>query len=123
MVIDDEIIEMVKYALRGISVSKDKIPMDIIHEIGPRGNFMGNRKALEFTRKYLRTEHYIPSLSLRIDWDLWTKMGKKTVNDIAREKVETILKTHEPTPLPADVRKDLKRVYDEAKKTLAKKTA
>ncbi|MEM2915166.1 MAG: hypothetical protein QXH91_07195, partial [Candidatus Bathyarchaeia archaeon] len=80
---------------------------------------MGNIKALEFTRKHLRTEHYIPSISLRMDWDLWDKMRRKTVVDLAHEKVETILKTHEPEPLPAGVRKQLELIYEEAKKSLA----
>ncbi|MEM2111662.1 MAG: trimethylamine methyltransferase family protein, partial [Candidatus Bathyarchaeia archaeon] len=123
MVIDDEIIGMVKYALRGIEITKDKIPMDLIHEIGPLGNFMGNRKVLEFTRKYLRTEHYVPNPSLRVDRDLCTKEGKKTVLDVAREKLDKILKAHEPVPLPADVIKDLKRVYNEAKKKLAHRSS
>ncbi len=122
MVIDDEIIDMVKYALRGFTVSKDRIPMDLIHEIGPHGSFMSNMKSLEFTRKYLRTEHYVPNISLRADWDLWTKMGKKTVNDIAHDKVEKILKSHEPAPLSPDVKKDIRKIYEDAKKSLAKKS-
>ncbi len=120
LVIDDEIIDMVKYSLEGLTVSKEKIPIDLIHEIGPHGSFLGNRKALEFTRKYLRSEHFIPNLGLRIDWDLWTKMNKRTVNDKAQEKVEKTLETHNPIPLSQDIDREIRFVYKEASKALLK---
>ncbi len=118
MVIDDEIIGMVRHALRGIEVSEEKIGMDLIHEVGPKGNFMQGRKNLEFARKNLRTEFFVPNLSLRLDWEKWINTKRKTVVTNAQEKVKTILTSHEPPSLPDDTRMDLRKVLEEAKKDL-----
>jgi len=118
LVIDDEIIGMVKTAIKGIEVSKEKIGLDLIKDLGPHGSFMQGRKNLEFTRKYLRTEHYIPNLSLRIDWDQWQRLGKKTIVEAAKEKVDTLLKAHQPEQLSKDIKKDLRRIFEESKRTL-----
>ncbi|WP_418791219.1 trimethylamine methyltransferase family protein [Phosphitispora sp. TUW77] len=88
LVIDNEIIGMVKQAIKGIDVSKETLCLDEIKETGPGGNFLTSRK----TRKFMRTHHYQPTLTNRQDRSVWLLEGGKTADERAHEIVSDILK-------------------------------
>jgi trimethylamine:corrinoid methyltransferase-like protein len=46
----------------------------------------------------------------------WIRSGKETVNDKLINKAQEILKTHQPEPLPPELKKDLDKIWDDAKK-------
>lgn len=113
MVIDDEIIGMILHSLKGINVNEETLALDVIMNVGPRGNFLTQKHTL----KYLRKEHYIPKISDRLSRESWESGGAKDILMRAREKVAEILKTHRPEPLEEDVRKMLKEIRERAQKT------
>ena len=86
-VVDNEIIGMVMRAVEGIRVDEDALAFDLIKEVGPGGHFVSTRH----TRKYMRTEHYQPTLSERDNLEEWQAKGKKDTYARARERVEQIL--------------------------------
>jgi len=88
LVIDNEIIGMVKQAIKGINVSEETLCLDEIKEAGPGGNFVTSRS----TRKFMRSEHYQPVLSDRQQRSLWIAKGHPTVDQKAHEIVADILK-------------------------------
>ena len=98
-VIDNEILGMVMRAVSGIKVSDNTLAFDLIKEVGPGGNFVAARH----TRRFMRREHYRPTLSdqnSREEWEakggeaIWQKAGKKARRLIAEPKYR----------LPAEVR-------------------
>ena len=86
-VVDNEILGMVMRAVEGIKVNKDTLAFDLIKEVGPGGHFVYNRH----TRKYMRTEHYQPTLSDREHLEKWQTEGKRDTAARAKSKVEEIL--------------------------------
>ena len=48
----------------------------------------------------------------------WTQKGKKDWGRVVTDKAHEILKTHEPAPLHADVRKTLEEIRSKAEATL-----
>ncbi|UNC90739.1 trimethylamine methyltransferase family protein [Candidatus Contubernalis alkaliaceticus] len=88
LVIDNEIIGMVKQAIKGIDVSEETLCLDEIKETGPGGNFLTSRS----TRKFMRSEHYQPTLSDRQERSLWISEGHMTADQRAHEIVTGILK-------------------------------
>lgn len=88
LVIDNEIIGMVKQAIKGINVSEETLCLDEINEAGPGGNFVTSRS----TRKFMRSEHYQPVLSDRQQRSLWIAEGHPTIDQRAHEIVVDILK-------------------------------
>jgi trimethylamine--corrinoid protein Co-methyltransferase len=89
-VIDNEILGMVMRAVEGIKVNDDTIALDIIREVGPGGNFVASKH----TRRFMRTEHYQPTLSNRNYRNTWEAKGSKVIWERAAEKVDEILNAH-----------------------------
>lgn len=87
LVIDDEIVAMVKRVLRGIEVDKDRIASDLIMEIGPGGQFLDS----DHTFEYFRNEFFDPKISNRSSFEKWENSGRKSVRRRAAEKAKEIL--------------------------------
>ena len=101
-VIDNEILGMVMRAVAGIKVNDDTLAFDLIKEVGPGGNFV----AAKHTRRFMRREHYQPSLSDRNSREEWEAKGGKAIWQKAGEKARRLIaepKYH----LPAAVREQI----------------
>ncbi|MBA7639226.1 Glycine betaine methyltransferase [subsurface metagenome] len=101
-VIDNEILGMVMRAVEGIKVNDDTLAFDLIKQVGPGGNFV----AAKHTRRFMRSEHYQPSLSDRDSRDEWEAKGGKTTWERASQRVEEIIANHDYS-LPAPVRQQV----------------
>ncbi len=101
-VIDNDILGMVMRAVEGIKVNDDTLAFDLIKQVGPGGNFV----AAKHTRRFMRSEHYQPSLSDRDSRDEWEAKGGKTTWERASQRVEEIIANHDYS-LPAPVRQQV----------------
>ena len=101
-VIDNEILGMVMRAVEGIRVDDDTLAFELIKQVGPGGNFV----AAKHTRRFMRSEHYQPSLSNRDSRDEWEAKGRKTTWERAAQRVEEIMANHDYS-LPASVRQQV----------------
>jgi len=98
-VVDNEILGMVMRAVQGIEVNEDTMAFDLIKEVGPGGDFV----TAKHTRRFMRGQHYQPSLSDRNSRMDWEAGGSKTTWERAAEKVDEIM-AKEGYSLPADIR-------------------
>ena len=55
LLIDQEIVKMIRRILQGIAVNKDTIALDVIKKVGPAGNYLGERHTLKYMRQELST--------------------------------------------------------------------
>ena len=111
VVIDNDIIRMVKKAMQGIPVSTETLAVESIQKVGIGNNFL----ALKQTRQLVN----YPSDPMLIDRQMfgdWEHAGSKDLAAVANEKVVDILKHHEVPPIDADLLKDMKAVVDRADK-------
>ncbi|UCB43148.1 MAG: trimethylamine methyltransferase family protein [Dehalococcoidales bacterium] len=87
LVIDNEILGMVMRAVEGIRVDDETLAFDLIKQVGPGGNFT----TAKHTRRFMRTEHYLPTLSDRDSRADWERKGSKVTwqkaGEIARELI------------------------------------
>ncbi len=102
LVIDNEILGMVMRAVDGIRVDDETLAFDLIKEVGPGGNFV----TAKHTRRFMRSEHYQPSLSDRSSREDWEAKGGKATWERAAERVEELLANHEYA-LPVTVRQQV----------------
>lgn len=105
IVIGDELIAYTKQFMRGMEINDDTLALDLIHEIGPDGNFLNT----DHTLKYYKEDWY-PKLFDRRNYEDWKARGSKTLRDRAKEKALKILQTHKPEPLSADILKQLDEI-------------
>jgi len=110
VVIGDEFGGAIYRIVQGMEVTDDTLALDIIEKVGIGGHYLSQ----EHTKKYLRKEHFIPTILDRLDWDIWEGQGAKSLTERAREKAEKILKEHQPEPLDKDVKRELENILKEA---------
>lgn len=94
LVIDNDMIGMMRYAKRGIEVNEKTLSVKAIQDVGIGGNFIGFPDTLE--------NMDLPSMPEVLDrsmYDEWMNKGGKWDVDLAHEKVVDILANYEPTPI------------------------
>ena len=104
LVIDDEIIGMIMRAIEGITVNEKTLAFDELKKVGPAGHFVSSRH----TRKYMRSEQYIPKLSDRENRSTWEATDKKDTCARATKLVNEILERPLNSYIPAPVRDRIK---------------
>ena len=96
LVIDDEIIGIVKRVLKGIVFDEERLALELLKKIEPGGLFTGERHTL----KYVREEHFQPKITDRRPRGVWEELGSKDViiraNEAAREMLKNTCRSHYP---------------------------
>jgi trimethylamine--corrinoid protein Co-methyltransferase len=105
LVIDNEIIGMVMRAVEGIRVDETTLAFDEIQKVGPGGHYVSSRH----TRRHMRTEQYMPTLSDRENRDVWEATGGKDARRRATERARSVLNAEPVSLIDADVRRRIVR--------------
>ena len=95
LVMCSEIISYVRRIQRGFDISRERIGLDVIHEMGPGGNFLAHEQTL----KYYREEHWTPRFLNRQSPEVWKKKNGKQYGEVVAEKALDILANHQPDRL------------------------
>jgi trimethylamine--corrinoid protein Co-methyltransferase len=106
LVMNDEIIAMVRRIMRGIEVSDDTLMLDLIDRVGPGGEFVSAKE----TARRCRTEIWQPRLMDRQPWVNWESVGSLTMHDRIKARLRQILDTHRPPALPAGAQGKIGRI-------------
>ncbi len=109
IVICDELIHYVKRFMTGLEIDAETLALDVIDAVGPHGDFL----ATKHTRQHFKEDWY-PALLDRSNYDNWAAAGGKTLRQRARERVEEILSSHQPEPLPTDVQSKIDAIVNRA---------
>jgi trimethylamine--corrinoid protein Co-methyltransferase len=110
LVMNDEIIAMVRRIMRGMEVSADSLMLDLIDRVGPGGEFMSTKE----TAKRCRAEIWVPKLMDRRPWVSWEEAGAPVMADFIKTKVREILGHHQPPPLPPGAVKQIEAILQAA---------
>ena len=115
IVMCDEIISYVKRVLRGFDISRDKIGIDVIQQVGPAGSFLTQRH----TADHYRQELWQPKLLNRDTPKTWMNKGSQRYEETAIQKALEILASHQAEPLPEELCHKLDEIAEKAKEALA----
>jgi trimethylamine--corrinoid protein Co-methyltransferase len=110
----DEVIGMVKRIVGGIEVSRETLALDVIHDVGPGGEFLTS----EHTFAHFKGD-WFPGLFDRGSHEAWEGEGKESLGRRANEVVRRILETHTPEPLPDSIRSEIARVVARAEQRVS----
>jgi len=117
LVMDDEIVSWVKRFTSGLEISAETLATEIIHKVGPGGNFLTNKHTL----KYTRTESWQSRLFAKNAYTAWEAEGRKSLEDRAHERAAEILAAHQPEPIAENVMAEVIRVREKGAEELAVK--
>jgi len=99
LVLDAELAGMVQRLLRGISVSGETLATELIVELGPGADYLGQRH----TRRWFREESHLPGAVIdRLERQAWAQSGSPDAWARARKQVEVLLAGHQAPAPPAD---------------------
>jgi len=94
MIIDDEIVGVLKRFVRGFEVNEETLAFDVIRAVGPGGNFLDT----DHTAANFRSEFWEPRLFAREMLAGWQRSGSKTDADTATDIYQDIMQ-REPLPV------------------------
>jgi trimethylamine---corrinoid protein Co-methyltransferase len=107
LVIDAEILGMAKRLVAGIDGRQRPIALDIMQELGHKGNYLSH----PHTKKWFREELYIPSEVIdRDSLEAWEKKGSKSAWDRAQDNVDELLAKYQPSQMSSEVKKELRDI-------------
>jgi trimethylamine:corrinoid methyltransferase-like protein len=116
LVIDNDIIGILRKMLEGVKMDEESLASEIINRVGPGGNFLDQ----EHTARHCR-EFYTPATFYRGTRQAWKASGAKTITDRATEKVFAILEKHKTSYLGGRISQELDKIVEKADKKLVHK--
>ncbi len=110
LVLDAEFCNMARVEANGLDTSSEAFSLDMIKKVGPRGNFLKEKR----TRQQVRALEY-SELTTQTN----PQGGRRDPIEVAREKTAWILENHFPEPPEEKVQAELKRILATAEQELA----
>jgi trimethylamine--corrinoid protein Co-methyltransferase len=107
LVVADELADIARRAAEPFEVSEETIAFDTIAEVGPGGQFLGQKH----TRRHFR-ELWLPRA---LSWEprtTWEAAGSTTLRERARARVFEIWDGHVVDPLPEDVVQGFREIVE-----------
>lgn len=101
LVLDTDMYHRVRILAEGIDLRGETLALDVIAEVGPRGQFLRHKHTRDSLRR-LRFSELTAQLSER--------GGYREPVEVARQKVGWILEHHHPEPLPETQRRELHKI-------------
>jgi trimethylamine--corrinoid protein Co-methyltransferase len=105
LLLDEEIYQHVRHALRDIGFGPEELALDVIANVGPGGHFLGERH----TREHMRRT-FVAGLAHQPATD----GGYRDPAAVARERAAAILESYHPPPLPNNMAAELARIVADA---------
>jgi len=109
VVLGDEVISFVRRLVAGMSITAETLALEVIHEVGPGGNYF---RAPHTLRNYKKV--WYPRVPDRRSHQGWLDVGQPTALENARELARKALATHQPAPLADGVSEALHAIVAEA---------
>ncbi len=107
LAIDNDLIGFIRAATAPVETSEETLALDVVKELGPRGDYLAHAHTYQHFR-----EPYYSKLADKRQYDDWVSHRATSMEERAAEQVETILESHEPEPLPQDVRDSLGQIVE-----------
>jgi trimethylamine--corrinoid protein Co-methyltransferase len=107
-VMANEFIGFIRAATRGVAVNDETLALDVVEELGPTGNYLSH----PHTMRHLREPFYSDLMDKGV-YAQWEKRGKRSMEDLAAEKVDAILESHTTkAPLGEEIQAAIKAIVE-----------
>jgi trimethylamine--corrinoid protein Co-methyltransferase len=107
LVMANEFIGFLRAATRGVPVDEETLALDMVEELGPTGDYLQHPHTMRHVR-----EPFYSDLMHKGVYAQWEKRGRKSMEQLAAEKVDQILETHHAEPLAEDVQQAISGIVE-----------
>jgi trimethylamine--corrinoid protein Co-methyltransferase len=108
MVIENDFVEALKRVARGVKVTAETLPIDVVEAVGPGGDFLSHPHTFE----HFREEMWLPEFFAGQNLEAWFASGSPNILEKARGKVLDILAAHHPRNIRPETEKALLDLID-----------
>jgi trimethylamine--corrinoid protein Co-methyltransferase len=112
----NDLLGFLRASTAGVLVNDETLALDVVEELGPTGNYLAHDHTLKHFKKA-----YYAKLADKRQYSQWSQQGATSMEQRATKQVEEILAGHEPEPLPADVRRDIKKIVEREQEQVNRK--
>ena len=112
LVICDEIAAWIRAAIAPVRIDDEALALDLIDELGPDGSFLETDHTIAHYR-----ERWYPSLIDRLSHSAWRAKGARTMGERAAARVDELLASHKPPPLPGEAVVAIAEILERAEAT------
>jgi trimethylamine--corrinoid protein Co-methyltransferase len=102
-----EMIAMLRRFQEGFAVDGETLALEVIHGVGPGGNFLTEDHTIEHFREYWES-----ALFARQRFDSWKAGGAKTMAQRVQEKTIALMDQASGTPLPDSTAKEVEYILN-----------
>lgn len=103
-IIDEHLVAMCKRLAEGINVNDETLAVDLIKQVGPKGQYLEEMH----TTMYYRKEHCTSKLFVKEGLEVWEKKGAKSAVDRAYEEMQKRLSKYKAPELTKEQEEFLK---------------
>jgi trimethylamine--corrinoid protein Co-methyltransferase len=115
LIIDNDIIAMVKKVMQGVEVNEDTLAVEAIKFVGIGNDFIGHPTTMDNID--IQSDPKVMNRDMLGDWE---RAGKKDLAAVAHEIVVDVLKNHVVAPIPADVLAVMEKIVTKADEAFKK---
>lgn len=108
LMIDNDIANMIHYALNGIAISDETLSVDVTKEVGYKKDFLTHRNT--FSNRKIQSD---PKLIDRQMRNRWEEAGATRIETRAHELAVKVLETHRPAPLSDEARAAVRKLVND----------
>jgi trimethylamine---corrinoid protein Co-methyltransferase len=109
MVFSAEMISMMRAFMTGLSLDAEALALEVIHKVGPGGDFLTERHTLRHFR-----DLWQPALLERRRVEDWQAAGRKRLGQRLTERTIALMEGHRPESLPESVQQQIALILKEA---------
>ncbi len=106
LVFGNENVAIAKRILKGLTIDDEFLATEVIHKVGPGGNYLVNKH----TVKHLRQEIYTNEIFNKTGYDQWRDAGAKSTLEKCDDAVRQMLAAPRPEILGADLVRELENL-------------
>lgn len=96
--------------MQGMSFDADSLALELIHQIGPGGDYITSDHTLKNFRSFWQ-----PTLFNRRRFYDWEKRGSKRLANQLRDKTISLMEAHQPEPLSGSLKDEIEYILQSAK--------
>jgi trimethylamine--corrinoid protein Co-methyltransferase len=112
LVIDNEIIRLIRRIRTGFEITEAHLAAEVIERVGAGGNYLTDSHTMQF----LRAERFPSDFLKPVMREDWEYSGRKDFQALVRNKVTRILRDHQPERLESDISEELEELIHRAGK-------
>lgn len=111
LLMDAEMAEMMLYSMNGIVVNDETLSVEVIKEVGPRGDFLSHMNTYE--NMHIQSK---PKLIDRLTRDRWKESGSLDMEARANAAAKELLATWKPVALSEEAYARVRAVVNQAER-------